>query len=271
MSKHEQDDKVLNDYFEGHSEISEHYHAVNKVKPSPSLDEKILSAAKNAVAEVEPDKSGVKSYKLAWAKPISVAAVITLSVSLIITMQEQAEQPLMSEPKKMNDLLVSPTTNIPKLEAVTSDADAFFIEEAETESFSDKVISEYAPSALGTAESYRAEKQAHQAKLEIREHSGKSLIEQGKLKKKIERSIIAEESLYSEPAKADVSDIVTIDSMPSNDKQKLLLEIKSLLEQGRVTEGKEKLKQFRKNYATYSEEAIREIIGEKLGSLLNSE
>ncbi|MGB1801067.1 MAG: hypothetical protein ACPHLK_09595 [Gammaproteobacteria bacterium] len=271
MSKHEQDDKVLNDYLEGHSEISKSYRAVNKAEPSVSVDEKILSAAKNAIAEEESGKLDIKFHKSSWAKPVSIAAVITLSVSLIITMQEQTGQPLISEPKSMNDSLVSPTTNTSKTEAVTSDADAVFIEEAETQSFSDSVISEHVAPTLDAAESYRAEKQAPEAKLEIRERSTKSLIEQGKLKKKIERSIIAEESLYSDPAKANVSDIVSIDSMSSNDKQELLLEIKSLLEQGKVIEAKEKLNQFRENYPAYSEQTIKEVIGEELLGLLNSE
>jgi hypothetical protein len=271
MSKHEQDDKMLNDYLDGHSEISKYYHADNKAEPSLSLDEKILSVAKNAIAEEESDKLDIEFHKSVWAKPVSIAAVITLSVSLIITMQEQTGQPLISEPKRMKDSLVSPATNVSKPEDVAADTDEFFIEEAETQSFSDSVMSDQVAPTLGEAESYRAEKQVPEAKLEKRERSTKALIEQGKLKKKIERSIIAEESLYSEPAKADVSEIVTMDSMSSNYKQELLLEIKSLLEQGQRIKAKEKLNQFRKNYPAHSEEAIKEVVGEELLSLLNNE
>jgi len=272
MSNHEQDDNVLNNYLEGHSEISKHYRDANKAEPSLSLDEKILSAAKKAVAESEPDTTRFKLHKSPWAKSVSVAAVITLSVSLIITMQQQAGQPLISEPKNMNDSLISPTTSVNKPETASADFDMLINEEAETEVFSDKVISDYAPSSLKAVETYREEKQASEAKLEILEHSTKKLVGQEKLKKKMKSPIIVEEPLYAELAKANMNDSAAMEDVMLKKQQKQLLsEIKSFLEKGQLIKAKEKLKQFRENHVAYSEEAIKEVVGEELLNLLNSE
>lgn len=245
MSKHEQSDKALNDYLEGCSEISGCYRSVNKAEPASLLDEKILSAAKQAVSGTESNRSNSK-FKFShssWAKSLSVAAVITLSISLIITMQQQTDQSLLNEPKSLNDSLISPATT-----SKTQDV------------------------SINAVGARQEQIQRSEIELEVREHSTKTFIEKKKLKKKIEYSVIAEEPLYAAPAKADMNDSALMEGViEKSEQEKLLLEIKSFLAQGQVIKAKEKLKQFRKNYATYSEEAIREIIGEKLDSLLNSE
>ena len=90
MANNGKDDKELNDYLEGKSDISNHYRASNKVEPSAHLDEKILSAGKQAVTDTK-QKSKVVFHKSPWALPVSIAAVVTLSVSLVVTMRQETE------------------------------------------------------------------------------------------------------------------------------------------------------------------------------------
>ena len=131
MTNNEKDDKELNDYLEGNSEISNGYRASNSAEPASSLDAKILSAAKEAVTEIKP-KSKVKFHKSPWVKPVSIAALITLSVSLVITMQQETGQPLISEPKvEMNGFPAKTKTQTVMPQSLSVDAAAPVMNDAE--------------------------------------------------------------------------------------------------------------------------------------------
>jgi hypothetical protein len=98
MPNNDQNDKELNDYLNGNSDVSKAYRASNKTKPSSHLDNAILAAAKEAVLD-NKQKTKTVFHKAPWVKPISIAAMITLSVSLVVTMQQESGQPLISEPE----------------------------------------------------------------------------------------------------------------------------------------------------------------------------
>ena len=90
------EDKQLDDYLAGKSGLSDRYRSSNQAGPPKHLDEKILSAAQEAVKD-KPER--IVFHRSPWAKPVSIAAIITLSVSLVVTMQQETGQPLISEPK----------------------------------------------------------------------------------------------------------------------------------------------------------------------------
>ncbi|HIF50795.1 MAG TPA: hypothetical protein EYQ42_04580 [Thiotrichaceae bacterium] len=96
MANTDQNDKELNEYLNGDSNISKAYRASNSSEPSSTLDDAILSAAKEAV-ENTAQKEKPAFHKSRWTLPVSIAAMITLSVSLVVTMQQEAGQPLISE------------------------------------------------------------------------------------------------------------------------------------------------------------------------------
>lgn len=98
MSNIDKEEKELTEYLQGDSALSKDYRASSTEEPAAYLDEKVLSAANAAVAK-PVQKPRVVFRRSPWALPVSMAAVITLSVSLIVTMQQETGQPLISEPK----------------------------------------------------------------------------------------------------------------------------------------------------------------------------
>jgi len=98
VANNEQNDKELNDYLDGNSDVSKTYRASNSSEPSSSLDDAILLAAKEAIENTER-KIKPSFHKSRWTVPISIAAMVTLSVSLVVTMQQEVRQPLISEPE----------------------------------------------------------------------------------------------------------------------------------------------------------------------------
>lgn len=276
MSNHDKDDKDLNDYLEGNSEISKHYRASNSKEPSSSLDAKILSAAKEAVTENKP-KSKIKFHKAPWVKPVSIAALITLSVSLIITMQQETGQPLISKPKiEMDGVPAKTKTQTVMPQSLSVDAAAPVMNDAEVGSSNNEPSYDIAPAgtASGAIGSSRYSDQPARAKNEVMDRADKKMMLKEKAQSEaLEESRLAKDQLMqSAPVEAEMSGMAAMEAMPQISKQeKLLLEIKSLWKDGKQKGAKEKFKMFLKNNPGYSEEAIKEILGEELIVLLKTE
>ncbi len=274
MSNHEQDDKALDEYLEGNSEISKRYRAENTEGPSSSLDEKILSAAKEAVTESKP-KPRIRFHKAPWAKPVSIAAIITLSVSLIITMQQETGQSVMSDSKEINGSLTTPAKKLVKPQSISADAVAPVMQDAEIKLNNDETSYDIAPdeAALGAVGGYREKMQRSKAELEARQRSERKLMFKEKARNEMEKpEVLEEQALFAAPAEADMSSMAAMEPVStSSEQEQLLLEIKSLLEQGQLEQAKEKLKLFRESYSDYSEEAMKEVIGEELFGMINSD
>lgn len=98
MANNEQDDKELNDYLDGNSGLSKSYRASSLNEPPSSLDDAILSAAKEAVENTAQKEKPI-FHKSRWTLPVSIAAMVTLSVSLVVTIQQETGQSLISEPE----------------------------------------------------------------------------------------------------------------------------------------------------------------------------
>lgn len=82
MSEPHPDDQALRDYLHGGSVLSQLYRQGAREQPPTHLDTAILAAARQAAATPAP-RHGVR---LRWALPVSLAAVLVLSVSLVTLM-----------------------------------------------------------------------------------------------------------------------------------------------------------------------------------------
>jgi heat shock protein HslJ len=83
-------DKELNDYLQGNSELSQRYQRDKGSGPPTYLDKLILDAAKN---EIKPH------HMPRWTVPLSIAAVMVIGVSIVFNIYREQGQPLMTVPE----------------------------------------------------------------------------------------------------------------------------------------------------------------------------
>ena len=89
--------------------LSQAYREAAHPEPSPSLDARILEAARQAVAEDRGRKQARKPSRwLAWAVPLSTTAVLVLGLTLLFEVQRQA--PEYMEPPGARDSAASVET-----------------------------------------------------------------------------------------------------------------------------------------------------------------
>lgn len=262
------DDKELDDYLEGNSELSNQYHNSAMAEPSERLNEKILAAAK--VAAEPREKSKVLFHKSPWVRPVSIAAMITLSISLVVTMQQESGQPLISVPESSvepyNATVLSEEIVMPQ--TVTAD-DMFVRDEVELRQSHDERVD--APAALGTVGGFRAESKENNMKDEAAiKPARKALLKQKARSIESEKKVIVNEQLLqSVPMEADVNVVMEYKQDRQRTLQeKGLLEIKNLLLEGNIEESKGLYEKFLRKYPDYPNEAIQKIIGEELFSLI---
>jgi len=91
MSPEERDDELFQEYLEGDSALSRLYRQGGDEQPGAHLDARIRARAHDAVA---PDKRVAHSpFAHNWMVPTSLAAVLMLSVSVVVLMPEPVEVP----------------------------------------------------------------------------------------------------------------------------------------------------------------------------------
>ena len=83
-------DKEMNDYLQGNSELSQRYQRDKGSGPPVHLDNLILDAAKN---EIKP------RHMPRWTVPLSIAAVMVIGVSIVFNIYREQGQPLMTAPE----------------------------------------------------------------------------------------------------------------------------------------------------------------------------
>ena len=141
------DDKRLEKYLAGESDISKQYHQSQENKIPDSIDDAILSAARFSV-RAKAKNNKMKQIIDKWQMPLSVAAIVMISVSLVITLYDEYGQ----------SYLDSPTQPVPQ---VRQDQDLFetVTEEEAIDTDSDSIsdFSKTIPSDLGRAAEMEAE------------------------------------------------------------------------------------------------------------------
>jgi hypothetical protein len=267
MANNDQNDNELNEYLNGNSDVSKAYRASNTTEPATHLDEKILSAAKEAV-ENKKQKTSPKFHKAPWVKPVSIAAIVTLSVSLVVTMQQETGQPLISEPK--NEIFY-PATVIedPSLsESIMGADDASVMGEIELKKNKDGRIDVLAPATLDAAAGrYRADEKMEAPKPRMKAVPAKKMLskEKSQLEALEKRVLMEEQVMPAAPTGVEFDDVMGIkQDRDFSTKVDELLRIKSLWEEGHLIQAKQSYDDFKENYPEYNIERIKEIIGDNV-------
>ena len=266
MANNDHNDKELNDYLNGDSDLSKAYRAQNNVEPSVNLDEKILTAAKEAVRNT--DYEGKPHFhKSPWTLPVSIAAMITLSVSLVVTMQQETGQPLISEPEvEMFDSAA--VIEESAMSVMTSKGDSSVTDEIELKQNKDGRDDAPAPAALGaTADIYRAEEKTEAPKARMKALPAKKTM----LKEKARSdSQILEKRQYSDDKIKVIEteqigfDDIELDAMTIQSESDELKIIKKLWDAGEFSAAKQVFKKFKTEYPDITEERIKESLGANL-------
>jgi len=88
-------DQAFEEYLQGGSNLSRRYRETSQMQPPKHLDEKILTASRKAV-DAKP-RLAYSPFSSTWTVPVSLAAVLVLSVGLVISIQDETGQPLPGE------------------------------------------------------------------------------------------------------------------------------------------------------------------------------
>ena len=86
----EKDEKDLQEYLRGGTELSRRYKTAKRQEPPENLDKRILKVAGSAI---------IKRKKRSWYVPVSVAAVMVIGVSLLFRIHEEQWLQSFSEPE----------------------------------------------------------------------------------------------------------------------------------------------------------------------------
>ncbi len=87
MSEANEKSDVLDDYLSGDSALSRRYRSGGSPQPSAAVDRAILDAASEGAIASTPRR---KRSKLTWERPLAIAAAVTLSTILVVSIQREA-------------------------------------------------------------------------------------------------------------------------------------------------------------------------------------
>ncbi len=263
MTNNNQNDKELNDYLDGDSDLSKAYRGQNNVEPSVQLDEKILSAAKKAVSN---NRHGEKPryHKSPWTLPVSIAAMITLSVSLVVTMQQETGQPLISEPEvEMFDSAA--VIEESAMSVMTSKDDSSVTGEVELKQSNGRRVDAPASAALGAAaDFYRAEEKTETPQARMKALPAKKMMLKEKARSDseiIEKRQYSDDKIKVIEAGQTGFDEIELDAMTIQSESDELKIIKKLWDAGEFAAAKEAFNKFKTEYPDISEESIKDSLG----------
>ncbi len=269
MANNETDDRELNNYLNGNSELSNRYRASNKQETPSYLDDAILSAAKEAVNVSNKIKQKTKPgfHKAPWVKPLSIAAMITLSVSLVVTMQQEAGQPLINE----SDIEMFDSASMIKESAISEtrlssdDASAMRVIESGKNKDERVAVPASASAASGSAVNrYRAEEKTEAPKARLKAIPAKKmqLKEKPLLEAAEDRAVAEEEGLRSTPSGAMFDDVVALkQDREISMQEKALIKIKVLWEKGELVKARQAYEDFTRDYPGVATASIKESLG----------
>jgi hypothetical protein len=276
MAHNDQNDKELNNYLNGNSDLSNSYRASNTVEPPVHLDEAILLSAKEAVVNAKQEAKPV-FHRSRWTLPVSIAAVITLSVSLVVTMQQETGQPLISQPEveMFDSAVMSVRKVIPEKkivpESIKVDDGVSVVDEVEVKQNKNENVDVLSPAALGAVGGYRAEQNLEAPKVKMKERAARKKLKKQKARIEVikESTISRDQVLQSTPMEAEFDALMDFkEDRQRSQQENTLLRIKRMWEEGNNERAKELFNQFLEGNPSFSEEAIEEVIGEELFYLI---
>lgn len=102
QDKHEQE---FDNYLEGDSGLSTNYHLASSEQPLARLDDAILAASRRAVKS--KPRYAFSPFASDWHVPLSLAAVLVLSVTVIVTLQKESDDIYLKTPTEFRPQTVS--------------------------------------------------------------------------------------------------------------------------------------------------------------------
>lgn len=87
MPTDNRNDKAFNEYLKGDSELSRRYRDSARLEPPEHLDDAIIAAGRDALKK--PGRNVVRLLPRTWYKPVSMAALVVVCVSLVFTMYDE--------------------------------------------------------------------------------------------------------------------------------------------------------------------------------------
>ncbi len=254
-SNDDKNDSELNRYLQGDSELSRHYAEKRNQLPPEKLDRKILDAAGSHIASKR--HTSRRFHRASWALPLSFAAIITLSVTLVLNMPSYSRYPVVDD---ADDYLPEPATiaeqkQPPEPEPRPADSPA-------------KLRQQDAAPAMIKRETTRESlpgTEEQNISRDVQEESFQS-IEVERSADMLQKRFESSAELLEQPASAGAVS-PQIKQQAFTDKS-LLEEIKSLLEAGDKQEAHELWQLFQESYPEFPEDKVRQILGEHHYSVL---
>ncbi|GMQ95790.1 MAG: hypothetical protein BMS9Abin14_249 [Gammaproteobacteria bacterium] len=112
MNPDERDQELLREYLKGGSALSRLYRRDADEQPDTHIDARILAEARRAVA---PKRRVVRSpFARHWMVPTSLAAVLVLSVSVVLLMPDPALEPAVERERAAQPTLVPGAVSAPQ-------------------------------------------------------------------------------------------------------------------------------------------------------------
>ncbi len=129
MNPEERDQDLLRDYLKGDSALSRLYRRDADEQPDTHIDARILAEARRAAA---PKRRVARSpFARHWAVPTSLAAVLALSVSVVVLMPDPALEPPVERDRAAQPTLVPGAVSAPQPAESVSLPDAASVTERE--------------------------------------------------------------------------------------------------------------------------------------------
>lgn len=109
MSSQDKDDLALQAYLQGKSGVSESYRRASNESPPVHLDNAILAASRKAVKS--KPRLAFSPFASDWHVPVALAAVLVLSVTLVILMQDRSGDGYLQQPSSTEPAFAPADTN----------------------------------------------------------------------------------------------------------------------------------------------------------------
>lgn len=103
MGTRKTSDQIIDEYLRGGSSLSRDYRALAMEQPRAAVDRNILAQAREAVTGTQSKSKpwfriAPGPFAAHWALPVSLATVLVVSVTLVLTLSDHGAVPVVSEP-----------------------------------------------------------------------------------------------------------------------------------------------------------------------------
>ncbi len=254
-------DEELEQFMGENSSLSRRYRESHGELPPAKLDDHILAAAR-----AKRDASNNNKRRLvkrpAWTIPVSIAAIMVLSVSLVTTMQQQTTEPMpMSVTDEMEIEAASAGANVKKRESSLSEP---ALEKREFEQKSARQVPPAADIILKetSQQSTPLKRPMSAESVELmQDYSADTMPSESRVQAEVDPATTSSLMQGSVPERGSLTDEEAI----------LIRKLRELIAGEEVVEARQVVRDFRKANPTYSDAALLKLIGKDWYQLLLTE